>query len=188
MGPLLKCTLDDIVLIKFHALCWKVALFSMVLCLLVVLPLNYTAECDPAVIGSVECDELLNMTDFEQTTLAHVPSLKGTAEDISDRDSLIVDVNARLFGIVLVAWLIYGFTCGKFQLYHQRRHEKLMQLCTYKTRKENELNSSFLHLITHSMTIQSFYGENGSTIWHYGGYSTWNMTIGKNDEENWTTF
>ena len=143
MGPLLKCTLDDIVLIKFHALCWKVALFSMVLCLLVVLPLNYTAECDPAVIGSVECDELLNMTDFEQTTLAHVPSLKGTAEDISDRDSLIVDVNARLFGIVLVAWLIYGFTCGKL---YQRRHEKLMQLCSC-TRQEKRMNSIHLSYI-----------------------------------------
>jgi hypothetical protein len=127
MGPLLKCTLDDIVLIKFHSLCWKVAMFSTALCLCIILPLNYTAECDSTIVGDLECEYLKNLTNFEQTTLAHIPSLKGTA-DTSVTNSTIIDVNARLFGIVIVAWIIYIFTCGKSHVGRFRQEYSLAKV------------------------------------------------------------
>ena len=109
-GPLLKCNLDGIILIKYHALALKVSILATVLCLLIVLPVNVTAQCsDPS---SQVCQAMANLTDYERTTLAHIPSL----EDLKKSrygDFLIHDYNGRLYAVVLVAWVIYIYTCRK---------------------------------------------------------------------------
>jgi len=109
-GPLLKINMDGVILVKFHTLCLKVAAVSTILCILVVLPLNYTAECDHDALGSTECQAIQNLTNFEITTLANIPSLE-YADD--NYNYFIYDINGRLYGIVLVAWVIYVYTCGK---------------------------------------------------------------------------
>jgi hypothetical protein len=109
-GPLLKINMDGVILVKFHTLCLKVAVLSTILCMLIVFPLNYTASCDPTALGTTECQAIQNLTNFEITTLAHIPSL----EYANDRyNYFIYSVNGRLYGIVLVAWIIYVYTCGK---------------------------------------------------------------------------
>jgi hypothetical protein len=105
-GPLLKINMDGVILVKFHTLCLKVAVLSTILCIAIVLPLNYTAGCDLtdlAALESTECQAIQNLTNFEITTLANIPSL----EDANDHyDYLIYDINGRLYGVVLVAWVI----------------------------------------------------------------------------------
>ena len=46
-GLKLKSNLDGIILLRYHSLCLKVSIFATALCLLIVLPINMTAPCDP---------------------------------------------------------------------------------------------------------------------------------------------
>jgi hypothetical protein len=50
------------------------------------------------------------VTDFEITTLANIPSLEHTDDEFN---YVIYDINGRLYGVVLVAWVIYVYACGK---------------------------------------------------------------------------
>jgi hypothetical protein len=59
-GPLLKINMDGVILVKFHTLCLKVAILSTILCISIVLPLNYTAGCDTTASGSTECQAIQN--------------------------------------------------------------------------------------------------------------------------------
>ena len=76
-GSMLKVTMDGIVLLRFHALGRKIALFASCLCIVILLPLYYTAQCsgnyDPALEPSCNATNY-NLTNFDQTTLANVPS------------------------------------------------------------------------------------------------------------------
>eukprot|EP00536_Pseudo-nitzschia_multiseries_P004604 jgi/Psemu1/253742/estExt_Genewise1Plus.C_770053 len=71
-GPLLKTNLDGIVLLRYHALQFKVSAVSTILCMMILLPLYYTSRCDPLVIGPDFCDQHARLTDFEQLTIANV--------------------------------------------------------------------------------------------------------------------
>jgi hypothetical protein len=137
-GAMLKCNLDDIVVIKFHALCLRVAIFATILCLVITLPLNYTAPCDPLRQGVSVCANITDLTNFEQTTLANIPPMElasssgveGGAEDSQAEDDgggiryffafsfreyflNFPGITSRLFAVVLVAWCIYTYACGK---------------------------------------------------------------------------
>jgi hypothetical protein len=129
-GPMLKCNLDGIIVMKFHALCLQLAIFATVLCCAVILPLNYTAPCYEEAVGAPACAEIANLTDFGQTTLAHIPSMDfSEGSETTDADGeLTVDyvgllfnqyfltapgVTLRLFGVVIVAWCIYIYACSK---------------------------------------------------------------------------
>lgn len=126
-GKLLTCNLDGIVIIKFHALCLKVAIFATVFCMCVILPINITATCDPDISGVAICNNITRLTNFEETTLAHVPPMDfveqedsaGDAEDLGRRFSSAYIVQSleryfwtspgttwRLFLIVFVSWAI----------------------------------------------------------------------------------
>jgi len=131
-GTTLRTTLDGVVMIKFHTLCLRVAVFATLLCLGVILPINLTAPCDPQVVGPQVCHNLTSLEDFEKTTLANIPAMdfsEGTetaqhassvgqvdfdyvVQSLKDYFSTAPGVTSRLFGVVIVAWCIYIYACG----------------------------------------------------------------------------
>lgn len=126
-GTKLNCNLDGIVAVKFNALCLRVALFATLLCCVIVLPLNWTAPCDPNFRGEIECQNRTQV-HFNRTTLAFIPAYEfadeGTASEEkielipeSFKQSLFTSTSAslRLFGVVAVAWCIYVYACGEYK-------------------------------------------------------------------------
>ena len=97
--------------------------------MLVTLPLNYTAGCDPRVSGADVCKNITGLTDFEKTTLANIPGYGSSALDeealrdsgafdpeniwtfIKESVRIVTGITPRLYGVVLVAWAIYVYTC-----------------------------------------------------------------------------
>jgi hypothetical protein len=65
-GPMLKCNLDGIVMLKFHTMMLKISILASVLCMFIVLPLNYTAQCDTYLLGAGTCGPLQNLTSKKQ--------------------------------------------------------------------------------------------------------------------------
>jgi hypothetical protein len=124
-GPMLKVNLDGIIMIKYHVLLLKVAVLTTILCTVVLLPLNLTAECDPQTFGQGSCQTVNNLTDFERTTISHIPPLSYNAtgssapNDAGDDDAFgndedrvrERDVSLRYAAIALVCWVIYWYIC-----------------------------------------------------------------------------
>jgi len=141
-GPTLKVNLDGIIMLKYHALLSRVAILVTILCTLIVLPINVsTTQCDPEFFGEGTCQTIQNLTDFQRTTIANIPSLyfNGTTPTITlskgskkkndesatngdDTDSSRnqnddeEDLSeggtlARYFGIAMVSWVIYWYIC-----------------------------------------------------------------------------
>ena len=114
--------MDGVILIKFHALCLKVVIFATFICCVVLLPLNVAASANcKSVVGEEECSKISNMTSFEKTTLAAIPGLEEDRRDgegFKIRDLILIQpgITSKLFGVVVVAWCIYIYTCGKFQV------------------------------------------------------------------------
>lgn len=122
-GPKLQCNLDGIILLKFHSLCLKVSILATILCIGIVLPVNYTAPCDPSVHGVVTCKNITSLADFDRTTLANIPPLDAVSTTDDDDGANFIkrffgtifrgdsSVFLRLLTIVLVAWVIYIYAC-----------------------------------------------------------------------------
>jgi hypothetical protein len=73
-GPLLKTNLDAVVMLKFHTLLFKISVLVAALCILLV-PINYTASCNPDVFGVGTCALQQNMSyGFYKTTFANLPN------------------------------------------------------------------------------------------------------------------
>eukprot|EP00536_Pseudo-nitzschia_multiseries_P007467 jgi/Psemu1/195687/e_gw1.176.6.1 len=75
-GPLLKTNLDAVVLMRFHALLFKISVVVAVLCTFVILPLNLSAGCDPEIFGVGTCEQQRNLvgnTGYMKTTIANIP-------------------------------------------------------------------------------------------------------------------
>eukprot|EP00536_Pseudo-nitzschia_multiseries_P003826 jgi/Psemu1/237046/estExt_Genewise1.C_600084 len=73
-GPLLKTNLDAVILLRYHALLFKIGLMVATLCLFVILPINMTAKCDPTVLGAISC--MLHKSHrggFRGTTIVNIP-------------------------------------------------------------------------------------------------------------------
>ena len=113
-GKRLKCNLDGIVLVRYHALCLRVATLATVLCLCLVMPLNITATCDKNDVHMNHCNSTMHLTNFERTTLAHIPSVGTNGHEYVLFFRLeLASILGRLYGIVLVAWVLYVYTCRK---------------------------------------------------------------------------
>jgi hypothetical protein len=116
-GPPLKVNLDGIIMLKYHVLLLKISLLATLLCLLVVLPLTTTAECDVDVLGSGTCDLTDGLTDFESTTIANIPPLRYNSsttksDDVTHvRQFWVGNTTLRYLGIAVVALIIYWYTC-----------------------------------------------------------------------------
>jgi hypothetical protein len=119
-GPTLKVNLDGIIMIKFHVLLLKVSLLATVLCLAIILPVNLTANCDVELVGLETCAPIVhNLTDFETTTIAHIPPLRFNGTEVGDSSNLsqfwYASLSPRYFTIALVALVIYRYICRKFK-------------------------------------------------------------------------
>jgi len=110
-GSLLKVNLDGVVLLRFHEMCLRVSLLGTILCLVVILPLNLSAQCynvddEDANVTSLCLDTTVyNKTDFEKTTLANIPQLSNSQfERIwgGGYGGLL----GRLYTIVFCSWII----------------------------------------------------------------------------------
>lgn len=75
-GPLLTCNLDTIIMMRYHALLFKVGVLVFVLCTFVILPVNTTADCDPQIFRSETCEKreiAVNNSFFAYTTIDNIP-------------------------------------------------------------------------------------------------------------------
>jgi len=109
-GALLKVNLDGIVLLRFHALCMRITLVATFLCLVIILPLNLSARCwNFSNTDAQNCNiATYNLTNYERTTLANIPSLAAATQAPST-------ILGRLYGIVLCSWLICLYACMAIQ-------------------------------------------------------------------------
>ena len=78
-GSLLKCNLDGIVLLRFHALGLKLSALTTVICIFILFPMYWTADCSELANSNDQWNEACatesyNLTNYEQTTIANVPS------------------------------------------------------------------------------------------------------------------
>ena len=115
-GPTLKVNLDGIIMLKYHVMLVKIALLATVLCIFVILPINYTAQCEIAQLGNGTCATLSNLTDFERTTIANIPPLQynGTNAQQDDQDGYwYTSLSPRYFAISAIALIIYWYICRK---------------------------------------------------------------------------
>mmetsp|Transcript_37114 Transcript_37114/g.42454 ORF Transcript_37114/g.42454 Transcript_37114/m.42454 type:complete len:1352 (+) Transcript_37114:147-4202(+) len=71
-GPTLHTNLDGIVLLRYHTLQFKVSILATILCMVMLLPLYYTAQCDPLRVSRIKCEEHSQNTDFERLTIMNV--------------------------------------------------------------------------------------------------------------------
>ena len=74
-GPLLKTNLDAIIFLRYVTLLSKVAVLVALLCSLVILPVNLTADCSIDTFGNGTCFVVdnPNRTFFWRTTIANIP-------------------------------------------------------------------------------------------------------------------
>lgn len=120
-GSKLRCNLDGVILIKFCVLALKVSILATFLCMVVILPINYTVPCNPehAIDGQAVCGNETIKNGYEQTTYANIPTLFYGGNTTWYRyDAFIqpfqnesADTTFRMFAILFVAFAIYIYTC-----------------------------------------------------------------------------
>ncbi len=124
-GALLKVNLDGIVLLRFHHLCLRVCSLACFLYLVVVLPIYATTQCSR--IGgdfdSSRCEgRSYNLTDYQQLTLANIPSLSPpTPENFGDVLSnwFVPGYDghlARLYAVVFVTWIVTYYALRELKM------------------------------------------------------------------------
>ncbi|GAX28816.1 hypothetical protein FisN_35Lh018 [Fistulifera solaris] len=115
-GRLLNVTLDGIVVLRFHALCMRVALFATVLFLCILLPLYATAGCADAPQWKGCAGTNGTFTDYERLTMANIPSVfTPTYSTKTTGTPDVTSVRARLFTVVLVFWMLVIYTCWQLR-------------------------------------------------------------------------
>ena len=73
-GPLLKCNLDGVILMRYQTLFFKVGVLVFVLCAFVILPINITATCNVEIFGVGTCAQrLVDDSFFRGTTINNIP-------------------------------------------------------------------------------------------------------------------
>jgi len=113
-GQMLNVNLDQIVMLRFHALCLKVAFLVTVLCMFVILPLYSTTSCPDSLDGDEKekCwrETYANITDYEGTTLANVPQLSYCSSSMFVGGDCMA-IRWRLIAVVLCTWIIWYRCC-----------------------------------------------------------------------------
>ena len=125
-GAKLKCNLDGIILVKFVNLCLKVSVLATVLCIGLILPVNFTANCIPEYYNDIDenstafCQNFTALTQFEKTTLANIPEIAQPPNSTWYSPAVFTSAfgestgyTMRMFTTMVVCFVIYGYTCGK---------------------------------------------------------------------------
>ena len=130
-GSLLRCNLDAIVLLRFHAVGLKVSAVATLLCLGLLFPLYWTSECHDVQSGGSDANtedpdstttnwrydacafETNNLTGYEQTTIANVPSyLPDEPEELLDDGTALYHQDQtliRLYAAVFTLWILTAY-------------------------------------------------------------------------------
>jgi hypothetical protein len=119
-GSMLKATLDGVVLIRFHAMCLRISALATVLFVVILMPVYLSAQCyrlsEEEALTRAGCASVsYNLTNYEKTTLANVPSLMDT-----DAYETIINpghdgVLARLYAVVFCFWILLGYICNQLR-------------------------------------------------------------------------
>lgn len=131
-GSLLRVNMDGIVLLRFHAMCRRLAVLATTLCICILLPVYYSAQCySSADLNSVQCSSAhYNLTNYDRTTLANVPAYLSNQNYYSNNNTLSNNITAgsanwttvflpkngilwRLYCAVFCVWILIAYT---FQL------------------------------------------------------------------------
>lgn len=122
-GTKLRCNLDGIILIKFVNLCLKVSVLATILCIGIVLPINYTAPCvsEQGISQTYDiCQDSANATAFEMTTFYNIPELVYQTNSSWYSPDLFKNafgdstgITMRMLTTLLVCFAIYTYTCGE---------------------------------------------------------------------------
>jgi len=120
-GAMLKVNLDGIVLLRFHALAFRVVILTTILALGIILPMNlYAGFCHDSDV--LDCHESQNITTYEMTTLMNIPLVKHPNGNNLLADSLTVIGKStyklneyyteyyRFYVVVIVSWIIIVYT------------------------------------------------------------------------------
>lgn len=119
-GSLLRVNLDGIVLLRFHAVCLRVASVATVLFVTLLVPAFLSAQCyKPEDYDNATgiCDEntLYNLTDYERTTIKNVPSITGserwTDTVFEQQDGILW----RLYATVVCFAIVAAYLCHQLQ-------------------------------------------------------------------------
>jgi hypothetical protein len=124
-GTKLRCNLDGIILIKFVNLCLKVSVLATILCIGLVLPVNFTANCVSEAYEDIDefvCENITQLTTFEKTTMANIPQLIYNDNSTWYSPDLFKDafgdstgITMRMLTTMLVCFAIYAYACGKLK-------------------------------------------------------------------------
>mmetsp|Transcript_40407 Transcript_40407/g.48445 ORF Transcript_40407/g.48445 Transcript_40407/m.48445 type:complete len:406 (-) Transcript_40407:228-1445(-) len=124
-GKMLYVNLDDIVLIRFHAVCFKVSLLTTVLALGVVLPLNVYSYDQCYTNKDLTCFKAegkygTNFTNYDRTTSANIPQLQ--EHSIGGIDDFFLEsiwhdqrywyLLASMYSISFCALIVYIYFCS----------------------------------------------------------------------------
>ena len=130
-GRMLSVNMDGIVLLRYHHIGYKVALLTTFICMCVILPLNLTAQCYDfnTTAGQAEFNDYCRnpnnsselLTTYQRTTLANIPSVTNTTEDITFSLEKLRNTPwfgypysrtlVRLYIIAICSWIVYVYTC-----------------------------------------------------------------------------
>jgi len=143
-GRMLNVTMDGIILLRFHALGLRISIVATVICMGILLPLYYTAQCYGHDIEFVHAcsPDSYNVTDYQRTTLANIPSA-----DEATREAEI-GVLSRLY---LSSICFCAFILSVLYFLKQEWIEVLAMRRVYYLEKDiwaarrNELKETMLH-------------------------------------------
>ena len=135
-GTKLRANLDGIILVKYVNLCLKVSVLATFLCIGLILPVNYTANCDPEAYegtDEVGCANFTSLTSFEKTTIANIPEIARSPNATWYSPDLFKDafgesteITMRMALTMLVCFAIYAYTCGKYQILSKDEHKSTL--------------------------------------------------------------
>lgn len=123
-GSNLRCNLDGVILIKFCVLCLKVSVLATFLCIIVILPVNYTASCNPTDydtidIGQSICENRTEYNNYGKCTYANIPKVYLGQNYTWYSHQVFIDpfrngssgTTFRMIAILAVACILYIYTC-----------------------------------------------------------------------------
>lgn len=174
-GSMLKVNMDGIVLLRFHALGRRISLVASFLCITILLPLYFTAQCyGDADLNSSAClESSYNLTNYERTTMANIPTSSRQVLE-SGRAFVVARLYATAFSFwVLVAYILVALNVEWIQMLALRRvyylehdvwgerrnelKETLLFDDIRKERKKNQQNFTFESVTTprkHSVSAE----------------------------------
>jgi hypothetical protein len=110
-GSMLRITMDSVVLLRFHSMCLRICAVATLICTTVLLPTYLSAQCyrlsEAEAMEFPACASLqYNLTNYERTTLANVPSLTDADAWAQIGSPSANGVLARLYATCFCFWII----------------------------------------------------------------------------------